>query len=86
MTAWNAGVAAVKVFPASIGGPGLVKALRVPLGGLPLIPTGGITAENAAAFLTAGAVAVGLGGWLTDHSDLEVVAKRAASIIEACRP
>ena len=85
MGAWSAGVAAVKVFPASVGGPGLLKALLGPLGGIPLIPTGGITAENAAAFLAAGAVAVGLGGWLTDHVDLEVVAERAALIVEACR-
>jgi 2-dehydro-3-deoxyphosphogluconate aldolase/(4S)-4-hydroxy-2-oxoglutarate aldolase len=86
MAAWNAGVAAVKVFPASVGGPGLVKALRGPFGALPLIPTGGITADNAAAFLSAGAMAVGLGGWLTDHPDLEVIAERAASTIQACRP
>jgi 2-dehydro-3-deoxyphosphogluconate aldolase/(4S)-4-hydroxy-2-oxoglutarate aldolase len=85
VTAWNAGVAAVKVFPASVGGPDLVKALRGPLAGLPLIPTGGITADNAAAFLDAGAVAVGVGGWLTDHADLGVIADRAAQMNRACR-
>lgn len=85
MAAWDAGVAAVKVFPASVGGPAFLKALRGPLGGIPLIPTGGITAENAGAFLDSGAVAVGLGGWLTDHPDLEVVAERAASAIQACQ-
>lgn len=85
MAAWNLGVAAVKVFPATVGGPGLLKALRGPLGGLPLVPTGGITAENAAEFLTAGAVAVGVGGWLTGHSDLGVIAERAALTVQACR-
>ena len=85
MAAWDAGVAAVKVLPASVGGPAFLKALRGPLGGIPLIPTGGITAENAGAFLDSGAVAVGLGGWLTDHPDLEVVAERAASAIQACQ-
>ncbi len=85
MAAWNLGVAAVKMFPATVGGPELLKALRGPLGGLPLIPTGGITAENAAEFLTAGAVAVGLGGWLTGHPDLEVIAERAALTVHACQ-
>lgn len=85
MAAWDAGVAAVKVFPASVGGPAFLKALLGPLGGVLLIPTGGITAENAGAFLDSGAVAVGLGGWLTDHPDLEVVAERAASAIQACQ-
>jgi 2-dehydro-3-deoxyphosphogluconate aldolase/(4S)-4-hydroxy-2-oxoglutarate aldolase len=84
MTAWNAGAAAVKVFPASVGGPDYLKALAGPLGGVPLIPTGGITAEIAPGFLAAGAVAVGLGGWLTSHSDLEVVARRAAATVKAC--
>lgn len=85
MAAWNLGVAAVKVFPATVGGPELLKALRGPLGGLPLIPTGGITAENAAEFLMAGAMAVGVGGWLTGHSDLGVIAERAALTVQACR-
>ena len=84
MTAWNAGATAVKVFPASVGGPAYLNAIGGPLEGVPLIPTGGITADNAAAFLVAGAVAVGLGGWLTGHASLDVVARRAAQTIEAC--
>ena len=86
LAAWTAGVAAVKAFPASIAGPELVKALRGPFEAIPLVPTGGITAENAAAFLSVGAVAVGLGGWLTGHSDPGVIAERAALTIQACRP
>lgn len=83
--AWNAGAAAVKVFPASVGGPGLLKAIRGPFGDLPLVSTGGITASNAGAFLAAGAVAVGVGGWLTDHDDLAVVGERAGEIVAATR-
>ncbi|GBE23368.1 MAG TPA: bifunctional 4-hydroxy-2-oxoglutarate aldolase/2-dehydro-3-deoxy-phosphogluconate aldolase [Actinobacteria bacterium] len=83
--AWNAGAGAIKIFPASVGGPGLLRALRGPFGDLPLIPTGGITADNAASFLAAGALAVGVGGWLTKHDDLNVVAERAAAIVDACR-
>lgn len=81
--AWNAGAAAVKIFPASVGGPGLLKAIRGPFGELPLVPTGGITASNAGAFLAAGAAAVGVGGWLTDHEDLGVVGQRAAALFAA---
>jgi 2-dehydro-3-deoxyphosphogluconate aldolase/(4S)-4-hydroxy-2-oxoglutarate aldolase len=81
--AWNAGAAAVKIFPASVGGPGLLKAMRGPFGELPLVPTGGITASNAGAFLAAGAAAVGVGGWLTDHEDLGVVGERAAALFAA---
>jgi 2-dehydro-3-deoxyphosphogluconate aldolase/(4S)-4-hydroxy-2-oxoglutarate aldolase len=84
-TAWGAGVAAVKVFPASIVGPGILSALRGPFGDLPLVPTGGITADNALSYLEAGAAAVGIGGWLTGQSDLGVVAERAAATVEACR-
>jgi 2-dehydro-3-deoxyphosphogluconate aldolase/(4S)-4-hydroxy-2-oxoglutarate aldolase len=85
MTAWNAGASAVKVFPASVGGAGLIKAFKGPFGTLPLIPTGGITAANAREYLAAGAVAVGLGGWLTGSPDLEVVAERAAAAVQSCR-
>ena len=85
MTAWNAGASAIKVFPASVGGPGLIKALKSPFESLPLIPTGGITASNAREFLAAGAVAVGLGGWLSGSPDLETVAERAAATVQICR-
>lgn len=61
VTAWQAGAACVKVFPIqAMGGPVYLRSLRGPLGQIPLIPTGGVTVENAADFLAAGAVAVGL--------------------------
>lgn len=63
--AWEAGAAAVKVFPASVAGPQLLREVRGPLGHIPLMPTGGVSADNARAFLDAGAIAVGVGGWLT---------------------
>lgn len=63
LTAWRAGAAAVKVFPAAqLGGPGYLKALRGPLPQVKLIPTGGVGAEEVPAYLRAGAVAVGVGG------------------------
>ncbi len=69
---WNAGAAAIKVFPASVVGPKFVREMRGPLGHIPLVPTGGITADNATEFLAAGAVAVGIGSYLTaGGADLE---------------
>lgn len=85
VTAWDLGVSAVKLFPASSGGPGHVRAIGGPLGDIPLVATGGVDAGNAAAFLDAGAVAVGVGGWLTGSSDLEVVAQRARMLGEVTR-
>lgn len=70
--AWSLGAAAVKIFPASVAGPSLIREVRGPLGHIPLMPTGGISASNAAAFIEAGAVAVGVGGWLTSARDNEL--------------
>jgi 2-dehydro-3-deoxyphosphogluconate aldolase/(4S)-4-hydroxy-2-oxoglutarate aldolase len=75
--AWNAGAAAVKIFPASVAGPALIRELRGPLGHIPLMPTGGIDASNAPQFLEAGAVAVGVGGWLTSGSPSLIVERWA---------
>ena len=63
--AWSAGATFVKLFPASAVGPQLVRELRGPLPHVALIPTGGVDASNAAAFLEAGAAAVGIGGAIT---------------------
>lgn len=65
ITAWQAGATAVKVFPAqAMGGIDYIKSLQGPLGNIPLIPTGGVTLDNAKAFLDAGATAVGLSSQL----------------------
>ena len=61
--ALEAGATAVKVFPAhELGGPSYVRAIGGPLGNPPLVPTGGIGAADAPAYLAAGALAVGIGG------------------------
>ena len=65
LTAWQAGATCVKVFPISaLGGTAYLKSLQGPLGHIPLIPTGGVTLENAKVFIDAGAIAVGLAGEL----------------------
>ncbi len=63
-TAWTAGAAVVKVFPATKLGPGYFKDLLAPLPHLKLIPTGGVDLENCGDFIRAGAVAVGVGSAL----------------------
>ena len=80
VTAWDVGASAVKLFPAMLGGPDYLKALRGPLSDIAFVPTGGIDDSNARMYLDAGAVAVGVGGWLTGSDDLALVSERAASL------
>lgn len=61
LTAWQAGADVVKVFPADVGGPAYFKAIRGPLPGVRLMPTGGVDLNTAADFLRAGACALGVG-------------------------
>lgn len=77
--AWRAGAAMVKLFPASLGGPRYLRELAAPLAGVPLMATGGIDAGNAADFLDAGAVAVGVGSSLTKVPDVGAAARELVS-------
>lgn len=61
VNAWEQGASMVKLFPASTLGTGFLKHLRGPLPDIPLIVTGGVSAEHAAGYLQAGANAVGMG-------------------------
>lgn len=82
LTALRAGADLVKVFPAAQLGPGFVRAVRAALPQAPLVPTGGVDAENAAQWLSAGAVAVGCGGALTRGS-AEDMTKAAGALRDA---
>ena len=64
--AWEAGADMVKVFPASVGGPAYIKALKAPLPQVPLVPTGGVSVENAGEYIKAGAEVLAVGGKLVD--------------------
>jgi 2-dehydro-3-deoxyphosphogluconate aldolase / (4S)-4-hydroxy-2-oxoglutarate aldolase len=85
--AMAAGATAVKLFPASAGGPAYLKALRDPFPTMPLVPVGGVTLDLVPAYLIAGAVAVGLGGPLTGDAvrggSLEALADRARAFLDA---
>ena len=88
VTAWNAGASCVKVFPiGAVGGASYIKSLQGPLGEIPLIPTGGVTLENAKQFLAAGAIAVGLASdlfpkQLVVDEDWEAIAQRAETFMQ----
>jgi 2-dehydro-3-deoxyphosphogluconate aldolase/(4S)-4-hydroxy-2-oxoglutarate aldolase len=66
LTAWEAGADIVKVFPATALGPDFFRDVRGPLPQVKLMPTGGVTLDNAGAWIKAGAVAVGVGSALVD--------------------
>ena len=83
VSAWNAGAAAVKVFPASVLGPTFLREVRGPLPQIPLIPTGGVNADTCRPLLDAGAVAIGIGSWLTGSTDRSEVLARARQLRSA---
>ena len=83
LAAWRAGAAAVKLFPASVAGPAFVRECRGPFPEIPLLPTGGVTVESAPAFIAAGAVGVGMGGWLLGDGQPAGIRDRAAAVVAA---
>ncbi len=64
--AYSLGADAVKLFPAGALGPDYIRALRAPLSQIPLMAVGGVSEENAAAWLQAGCVGIGVGGHLAN--------------------
>ncbi len=66
LVAWRAGASVVKLFPSGSVGVGYLKDLRGPLTDIPLLPTGGVTLDNAEAFIAAGAWGLGLGSALVE--------------------
>ncbi|MEU4194927.1 bifunctional 4-hydroxy-2-oxoglutarate aldolase/2-dehydro-3-deoxy-phosphogluconate aldolase [Kribbella sp. NPDC026611] len=61
VAALDLGATAVKIFPAKLHGPGYLRELRAPLPDAPLIAVGGVDAVSAPQYLSAGALAVGVG-------------------------
>ena len=88
--AYQAGATVVKLFPASTGDPGHLKALRGPFPELRCIPTGGISADNLGEYIRAGAVGVGLGGGLVSKAAIsgkrwEALTEEAAKVVAAAK-
>ena len=82
MTAVTLGADVVKLFPGSLGGPSYLKALRGPFPDVPLMPTGGVRADNVRAWLDAGAFCLGAGGELVS-GDPDETTRRAAAFVDA---
>jgi len=90
LTAWEAGADIVKVFPAAALGPGFFKDIRGPLPQVRLMPTGGVTRENAGDWIRAGAVAVGAGAALVDPKAVaarrfDVISHNARQFVQAVK-
>jgi len=90
LTAWQAGADLLKLFPASVGGPELIKAILAPLPQLAIVPVGGVDLTTAADFIRSGASALGVGNSLInqkllDSGDLGELTRRAAAFIEEVR-
>jgi 2-dehydro-3-deoxyphosphogluconate aldolase/(4S)-4-hydroxy-2-oxoglutarate aldolase len=93
LDAWDAGADIVKVFPATALGPGFIKDVRAPLPQIRLMPTGGVTLDNAGDWIKAGAVAVGVGTALldakaiaaSDYATLRANAERIVANVRAAR-
>jgi Entner-Doudoroff aldolase len=86
LDAYEAGADLVKLFPAAPLGPDYLAGLSGPLAQLPVMPTGGVGPDNAAAFFEAGAAAVGVGSALIDadaieRGDFETIEANAAELV-----
>jgi 2-dehydro-3-deoxyphosphogluconate aldolase/(4S)-4-hydroxy-2-oxoglutarate aldolase len=88
VTAWTAGADFVKIFPAgAVGGASYLKALKAPLPQVKMVPTGGVSLQNAATFIKAGAEALGIGGDLVDTKALregrdDLITERARLFVD----
>jgi len=88
LAAWHLGADVVKVFPATSLGPAFFKDLRGPLPGIRLMPTGGVSLDNAAEFIRQGACCVAVGTALLDpklidRGDWEGLSGYARRLVDA---
>ncbi|MDD2393349.1 MAG: bifunctional 2-keto-4-hydroxyglutarate aldolase/2-keto-3-deoxy-6-phosphogluconate aldolase [Eubacteriales bacterium] len=84
----EAGADIIKIFPGELFGPAIIKAIKGPLPHACLMPTGGVSVENAGEWIKAGAVAVGAGGSLTAGAktgDFDSITNIASKLVEAVR-
>ena len=93
MKAWNLQSDVIKIFPGSLGGPGLMKSLKGPFPDIPMMPTGGVTEENLGDWFKAGAFAVGAGSNLCpkdlalagEFSRITEIARRFVTAVQNSR-
>ena len=82
--AWATGVKLLKIFPIGAMGLEYFKSVRGPLNHIKFICNGGMTDQNSADYLKAGAIACGMAGWMTGDGSMamDVLAKRARTMRE----
>lgn len=88
--AWEHGADVVKVFPATSVGPKYFQDLKGPLPQVRLMPTGGVSLENAREFIRSGACCVAIGTALLDKNaiaveDWDVLTEKAQALVESLR-
>ncbi|AJD92227.1 2-dehydro-3-deoxyphosphogluconate aldolase/4-hydroxy-2-oxoglutarate aldolase [Jeotgalibacillus malaysiensis] len=70
LSAYEHGADVIKVFPANVLGPGYIKGIKGPLPHIPVMSTGGISIENAGAYIKAGAIGIGAGSTLVPAAEV----------------
>jgi len=80
--ALESGVDIVKLFPGSAFGPSMIKALKGPLPQVAIMPTGGVSLENVQQWIENGAIALGIGGGLTEGS-FDEIKEKSAKVVKA---
>jgi 2-dehydro-3-deoxyphosphogluconate aldolase/(4S)-4-hydroxy-2-oxoglutarate aldolase len=86
--AYGLGVDVIKIFPGSLGGPAYIRALKGPFPNIPMMPTGGVNAENLREWFTVGVIAVGAGSelcppQLAKEGKFDEITKRASDFVKA---
>lgn len=67
--AMEAGADVVKIFPASMFGPKIIKAIKGPIPHAELLPTGGVSHDNVKEWIEAGSFAVAAGSAIVAGAD-----------------
>lgn len=88
--AYSLGADVIKVFPGSLGGPAYIKALKGPFPYIPMMPTGGVSADNVAEWFSTGVVAVGAGSelcppQLAREGKFDEISQKAAEFVQVVK-
>lgn len=87
----EAGADVVKIFPGELFGPSIIKAIKGPLPQAKMMPTGGVSLDNVAEWIKAGAIGVGVGGSLTasaktgDYETITTIGKQFVERVKAAK-
>ncbi len=90
LQAYHLGADVIKIFPGSLGGPAYIKALKGPFPYIPMMPTGGVSANNVAEWFSTGVVAVGAGSelcppQLAKDGKFDEITRRAAEFVQVVK-